>query len=451
MSFFSTNRVAYPMPSALGRERFSSAVRGFTLIELLVAATIALSVMAVVASLFALFGRAASNGQSVIDMSARMRAAGAKLSQDLKGVTARLAPSVDPESATGYFELIEGTTTDASSTVGDCDDALLFTTRSPTRAFAGRFNASQIESSTAEVAWFCRPTPVGGASLYTVYRRQLIVTGYVGAAPFYVSGSTTNNQIPGTLPAAYNLYDLSLRASGAALVPNTLADLTIRANRFLHSVPPCKTCNGTGKVNNDTCPDCCGTGQAPPIFSVATPGTYFDSASGREGEDIVLTNVLAFDVRVFDPKAQSKINGTTVLYPTDPGYSGGTDPTGPIVAPATTGPFLGVKGCFIDLGQANLSTILSSAANPGSGLTSTYDTWSTHYESDGNDDDGDGAIDEGTDGLDSDGDNMPDELDEAEKPAPYAVPLSGIEILIRCYDPISQQVRQITVRQVFSQ
>ena len=427
MSFFSTNRVAYPMPSALGRERFNSAVRGFTLIELLVAATIALSVMAVVASLFALFGRAASNGQSVIDMSARMRAAGAKLSQDLKGVTARLAPSVDPESATGYFELIEGTTTDASSSVGDCDDALLFTTRSPTRAFAGRFNASQIESSTAEVAWFCRPTPVGGASLYTVYRRQLIVTGYVGAAPFYVSGSTTNNQIPGTLPAAYNLYDLSLRASGAALVPNTLADLTIRANRFLHI--PVST----------------------PVFSVATPGIYFDSASGREGEDIVLTNVLAFDVRVFDPKAQSKINGTTVLYPTDPGYSGGTDPTGPIVAPATTGPFLGVKGCFIDLGQANLSTILSSAANPGSGLTSTYDTWSTHYESDGVDDDGDGAIDEGTDGLDSDGDNMPDELDEAEKPPPYAVPLSGIEILIRCYDPISRQVRQITVRQVFSQ
>ena len=165
----------------------------------------------------------------------------------------------------------------------------------------------------------------------------------------------------------------------------------------------------------------------------------------------MLTNVLAFDVRVFDPKAQSKINGTTVLYPTDPGYSGGTDPTGPIVAPATTGPFLGVKGCFIDLGQANLSTILSKAAASKSGLTSTYDTWSTHYESDGNDDDGDGAIDEGTDGLDSDGDNMPDELDEAEKPPPYAVPLSGIEILIRCYDPISQQVRQITVRQVFSQ
>ena len=418
MSFFSTNRVAYPMPSALGRGRFSSAVRGFTLIELLVAATIALSVMAVVASLFALFGRAASNGQSVIDMSARMRAAGAKLSQDLKGVTARLAPSVDPESATGYFELIEGTTTDASSTVGDCDDALLFTTRSPTRAFAGRFNASQIESSTAEVAWFCRPTPVGGASLYTVYRRQLIVTGYVGAAPFYVSGSTTNNQIPGTLPAAYNLYDISLRASGAALVPNTLADLTIRANRFLHA--PVST----------------------PVFSVATPGTYFDSASGREGEDIVLTNVLAFDVRVFDPQAQSKINGTTVLYPTDPGYSGGTDPTG-----------AKVKGCFIDLGQAqaNPSTILSDSAK--SGLTSTYDTWSTHYESDGVDDDPliNATIDQGTDGLDSDGDNMPDELDEAEKPPPYAVPLSGIEILIRCYDPISQQVRQITVRQVFSQ
>ena len=154
--------------------------------------------------------------------------------------------------------------------------------------------------------------------------------------------------------------------------------------------------------------------------------------------------MLAFDVRVFDPQAQSKIKKdypTTVLYPTDPGYSLGVDLTGA----------KNVKGCFIDLGQANLGTILSKAAASKSGLTSTYDTWSTHYESDGVDDDGVWGIDQGTDGLDSNSDNMPDDLDEAEKPPPYAVPLSGIEILIRCYDPISQQVRQITVRQVFSQ
>ena len=202
---------------------------GFTLIELLVSAAIAMSVMGVVASLFALFGRSASNGQSIVDMSGRMRTAADKLSQDLKGLTVRLLPPANPESATGYFELIEGPVNDAKSSQGDCDDTLLFTTRSTTRPFVGRYNRSPLESPVAEVAWFSKASPtqvVSGLTLYTIYRRQLLVTAYVGAEPFFVKGRDTNNQIVGVLPAAYNNYDLSLRVDPvtSALVPNSLAE-----------------------------------------------------------------------------------------------------------------------------------------------------------------------------------------------------------------------------------
>jgi hypothetical protein len=32
---------------------------------------------------------------------------------------------------------------------------------------------------------------------------------------------------------------------------------------------------------------------------------------------------------------------------------------------------------------------------------------------------------------------------------PYPVPLRGIEVRIRCYEPSSKQIRQITVRHTF--
>ena len=413
---------------------------GFTLIELLVSAAIAMSVMGVVASLFALFGRSASNGQSIVDMSGRMRTAADKLSQDLKGLTVRLLPPANPESATGYFELIEGPVNDAKSSQGDCDDALLFTTRSTTRPFVGRYRSSQLESPVAEVAWFSKASPtqvVSGLTLYTIYRRQLLVTAYVGAEPFFVNGRDTNNQIVGVLPAAYNNYDLSLRVDPvtSALVPNSLADLTLRENRFCHS-------------------------GVPPVFSSISSSSVFDSTSGREGEDVVLTNVLAFDIRVFDPKAPTRVSSVTtpasgstpsttvintVIYPTDPGWEAGTVAAAP--APSIVGGFVDLgTGSGTTQGSATNTTQTSVLTSPSSNapFVTTYDTWSTLYESDGIGDD------LGSNGVDDNGDSAPDDPSEAEDPPPSAVPLRGIEVRIRCYDPSSKLVRQVTVRQIFS-
>ena len=426
------------------RRRQSTA--GFTLVELLVASAIALTVMGAVATLFGIFGRTASQSQAIVDLTDKIRSVAWRMRQDLAGVTVELTPWTRPESNSGYFEMIEGmakdsdAANDTANIAADKDDVLMFTTRSTSGPFVGKFDSNTIESPTAEVAWFCKTAanqPVSGLELYNLYRRQLLVTAYVGVEPF-LSG---NNSLPGTLATAYATYDISLRLDGTALYPNALSDLTKRENRFLH------------------------TTTFPYAFLSATaPNATFDGTA-REGEDIVLSNVIGFDVRVFDPEAPARQRNGVTLYPGDPGYA--------------TASLAGSKGSFVDLGGvARTSTPVPSRTLIGgtfapAGATAmgsngmyvsgtsttwvsgaslanpTYDTWSMHYEFNGVDDDRDALIDEGTNGLDDNNDGLPDDIGEFETSPPYPVPLRGIEVRIRCYEPSSKQVRQTTIRHTF--
>jgi hypothetical protein len=81
--------------------------------------------------------------------------------------------------------------------------------------------------------------------------------------------------------------------------------------------------------------------------------------------------------------------------------------------------------------------------------STVWDTWSTHYEGNGLDEDGVYGADQGADGFDNNGNGSVDEADEQETSPPYPYPLRGIEIRIRCYEPSSRQVRQVTVRHTF--
>jgi hypothetical protein len=175
----------------------------------------------------------------------------------------------------------------------------------------------------------------------------------------------------------------------------------------------------------------------------------------RRGEDVMMTNVLAFDVRVFDPGAPLfatvRIDPTlgpqpdVILSPSDQGWRGwaGTPPTpgaythndnmkldgsGAIGTAATTFPYVG-QGAYVDMGYGfdprwGAAALLappryvnqySSAAQPwfftpraisdvyGNPLApgyAVYDTWSFHYENNGVDEDADTRIDQGTNGLD---------------------------------------------------
>jgi hypothetical protein len=181
----------------------------------------------------------------------------------------------------------------------------------------------------------------------------------------------------------------------------------------------------------------------------------FSLASGRLGDDVIMTNVLSFDVQVYDPGAPVVVDGgnNTVLEPRDRGYSSGGSVAG--------------YGAYVDLGYTPSGAL--SAINPPlfRAVTMTprsvgggpfpnytfYDTWSWHYENDGiNQYDSPSLVsppvtDEGTNGLDDDGANGVDDIGERETMPPYPSPLRGIRVTIRVYEPSSQQVRQVTVVQ----
>ncbi|MBI2827160.1 MAG: prepilin-type N-terminal cleavage/methylation domain-containing protein [Planctomycetia bacterium] len=244
---------------------------------------------------------------------------------------------------------------------------------------------------------------------------------------------------------------------------------------------------------------------------------YFDPKSTRLSEDVILTNVLAFDVRVWDPTAplllrvrdlSQSFSGSNprgdYVMPGDPAYyaalvyfgSTTKNPTNPLLTNDDKVEQVG-QGAYVDLNFANQMGI-SAFSGPGdarsrlSGGTytaSVYDTWSTHYEQDGVDQGNwDPSLspaqltDEGTDGFDNNSNNVIDEggepfVDsdgsgtwgggmnpepftdlngngtwdggEQETAPPYRVPLRGVQIKIRCFEPDSRQIREVTIVQEF--
>jgi hypothetical protein len=218
------------------------------------------------------------------------------------------------------------------------------------------------------------------------------------------------------------------------------------------------------------------------VTSEAT-GLVFAPTSPRFGEDVILTNVIAFDVRVFDPAAPVMVNASnTPLVPGDPGFTDAAVGSGAyvdlgngvVVNPQLAGLRVGQR--FAGFGE--LKSGLRGAVNS----RRTYDTFTTHYESNGKNENGDSEpdgedtnyngdpgerrIDEGTNGLDDNRNNLFDEppfdgngdgdfadavddAGEAETLPPYPSPLRGLEVRIRCYEPSSRQVRQVTIRHTF--
>jgi hypothetical protein len=399
-----------------------------TLVEMLVAMAASLLLMSVIAQLFGVLGKTVSDSSNLQELNSRLRGVARILRTDLDGITANTIPPIRSDSDCGYFELIEGPQVDYDPNspdliVGDRDDVLLFTSRSLTGLFRGRLATnSTFETQTAELAWFCKSAgsdPVTGVPLATLYRRQLLATAYVGQEPFLsnnnsVAASTYGN----SWETFYNAFDLACRLDGGRLYPNSLGDLTKRENRFLHS----------------------------PTYPHGFQGTNAAGAvltgTRRLGDDVVLTNVIAFDVKVYDPAAV--IGGNAAGAYVDLNWGNASLPV------STNATFPPVGATAFQGKGVNCS----SSGNAALALP-TYDTWSTHYEFDGvNQGDspslvGPPKVDEGTNSLDDNNDGIVDDAGEQETSPPYPVALRGIEIRIRCYEPSSRQVRQVTVRHTF--
>lgn len=453
-----------------------SALRAFTLIEILVSLVITLIMMGAVVTLFGVVTDSVSGSRALLETADRLRAARNRISLDLQGATVTPIPPRRPENDEGYLEIVEGPNKDSdfngfavadvsfASLYGDCDDALLLTTRSRGEPFIGKFNTTgTIESQVAEVAYFLRPAgpPIGfntttgnPVQLFTLYRRCMLVVP-----------STTANLGSLTSSAFYDAFDVSARAQGATLVPvaNSLGDLTKPENRFgrsLTELPPIP----------HVPPAPVGT---PPAFPAKFDLNQPAFSGNRLGDDVILTNVLSFDVQVFDPGAPIRITGGVAQEPRDPNYtlSGYT--------PSASDPF----GAYADLGYGVSASynptitgvprpLFAGAPNSRCGSTArpfVYDTWSLHYEADGQpqngttdrglngvDDDGNGIVDDlgetnTTNGTDDDGDGVIDNVGELDTKPPYSAPLRGLRITIRVYEPGSQQIRQVTVVQDFLQ
>ena len=446
-------------------------------------------------------------------MSERLRFARDTLQSDLGGHTAPAKPPVSPADDAGFIELIEGLTyfdygvvvpsvaafprvqmysggtaapppyPSGNALLGDVDDIIQLTVRSTSKPFTGNLNGTIAESQTAEVIWFCLPNGrllinADGTTtqLCTLYRRVLLVLpGYKVPAGQTVAGG-----------AMYANYDLSARtlpasdpvsAMAGTTIANTLGDLTKRENRFFHGTPGNNIpANFPFQLNNN------------PAFMAAN----VILKNNRLGEDVVLDNVLAFDVRVFDPLAQvlpevaPPTIPTALLTPSDLYFPIKTQND-----PSTVGLIGGTIGAYVDLGYINMSRGVvyhnvsqfgnaktygdkgCSMLYPTAGLAfpcATFDTWSTHYEQNGYDEDGFGGIDQGVNGIDDPAlgtlssingvvDDAPPvdktmvsgstSQGERETMAPFPYPLRGMQVTLRVYEPDSRQVRQVTVTQSF--
>jgi prepilin-type N-terminal cleavage/methylation domain-containing protein len=212
----------------------------------------------------------------------------------------------------------------------------------------------------------------------------------------------------------------------------------------------------------------------------------------RRGQDVMMTEVLGFDVRVFDPGAplygRRDIPGEidsplTVLQPSDPGWRLAYDDD--LGFAFNEFEFMG-QGAYADMGYTygkppmkpvptnkswtypwfaqprGLSDVYGNLMAPG---YSVYDTWSFNYENNGVNEDADGDVDEGTDGFDDPdfrtnapfnahdpGDvviNGADDVGERETIPPYDKPLRGVQVLVRTYEVDSRAIRQVRVNQHF--
>jgi hypothetical protein len=224
----------------------------------------------------------------------------------------------------------------------------------------------------------------------------------------------------------------------------------------------------------------------------------------RRGEDVMMSDVLAFDLRVYDPGAplfatreipgDDKSPLAVVLSPSDPGWRGmppngaggaylhaenmGPNRTGKIGTNGQWFPYAG-QGAYVDLGYGynemfdpnrpelpfpTYDDDFTSSADPwffvvgwlpdvlGNYLApgfSVYDTWSFHYENNGVNEDADALIDEGTDGLDAGNSGGIDDVGERETAPPYDKPLRGIQVIIRTYERDARSIRQLRVNQHF--
>ena len=133
----------------------------------------------------------------------------------------------------------------------------------------------------------------------------------------------------------------------------------------------------------------------------------------RIADDVILTNVIGFDVKVFDPDRSE----------------------------------------YVDIGNSGVGRFASASAiavgrDGNITMPNVYDTWSTHYESTGATGLA-GTPGRAANGFDDNNNGIVDDESEKLTSPPYPVALRGIQVKIRVFEPDSRQIREVTVVQDF--
>src|SRR5688572_17632114 len=151
---------------------------GITLVEMLVALAVTLIMMGTVITVFGLITERVTDNRSMIETNDRLRSAAHRLREDLGSITVEPIPWQRPESGQGYLEILEGPARDFRGVAnqdlieGDWDDVLFATVHGKGESYRGKFDATAIESNTAEVVWYARKgMAFGGVQTYLLCRR----------------------------------------------------------------------------------------------------------------------------------------------------------------------------------------------------------------------------------------------------------------------------------------
>ena len=291
--------------------------------------------------------------------------------------------------------------------------------------------AKIIESSVAEIVWFTFHHDYNDNGVVDQQESVELCRRVLLVRPDLDNDRATWDQVMAERYSR-NRNDISVGHDGGA---NSLEDLARRENRFARQGGPLSFPNPLRR-----------TGFSQSLARDRHGEENLDGFLELTGDEILLTDVAAFDLRVFSHDCTSSIVDGMVVGPSDHVLAGQVSFGRP------------VRGAYVDLGDGD--GVFSGPSDPKSRLARTYCTWSPHYEYDGiNQDaaddlreghvtpDGNPKTDEGTNGVDDDrfpGQGV-DDAGERETMAPYPDAIRGFRVTFRLIEKVSKQVRQSSV------
>jgi hypothetical protein len=457
----------------------------------------------------------------------RVRDAADLVRLDLERLSLNVRPTYSSAEGQGYLEIVDRAYRDmtyldsASNLLGDIDDILMFTAVSPDRPFKGRFDGRIIESTEAEIIYFTRNVDSNGNGVIDygdqirLYRRVLLIRpdltpmvsssiageNVVQRSVLRFNDFVNNNGLDPAL-LARTPYAKFLQFNDVSLCRDFENPLVV-----FSPAPPAPIaryrCNSLGTLAHPknrtahlaTTGGVLGNGQLElagfphPVMANSTPvqraaNTVLDDLimfGTMAGSDVVLENVVGFDVKVFDPTVPIYRYSGLPMMPHDNGYA----------AMVASGSVPDGFGCYVDLGGMEYRTtngtpaghglgpvvaipnlahhfahwrsrlaapqyqaLLSEQPGPGYWATimttyetvaggPTYATWTRDFERDGIDNDGDTLIDEGSDGVPIAGNAVPGIRNDRDSAPPYLQPITSVQVTLRAasYNADRQQIR----------